>query len=223
MHRTATLALLLSACMANPARAGTLVTSAAALGANDFVDWGAPEPKPFFYPATSTNGGVSVLAFDNTAGVTVYSQGVGWNGNFAPGAHVLSDNNDTALEIDFDSLSVRGVGFQVQARAPGPFTAQLSTYDFNDNPIGIYTLSGNSTAANDNSAIFIGALDTTADIRKLTINVGGGALAVGQLDFVNPNLPLATPEPGSLTLLGVGALGMAGYAWRRKRRAACTG
>jgi hypothetical protein len=30
----------------------------------------------------------------------------------------------------------------------------------------------------------------------------------------------ATPEPASLTLLGVGALGLLGYGWRRRRRAA---
>jgi probable HAF family extracellular repeat protein len=31
--------------------------------------------------------------------------------------------------------------------------------------------------------------------------------------------PVEAPEPGSLTLLGLGALGLAGYAWRRRRAA----
>jgi hypothetical protein len=30
--------------------------------------------------------------------------------------------------------------------------------------------------------------------------------------------PSAIPEPGSLTLLALGALGVAGYGWRRRRR-----
>jgi hypothetical protein len=30
----------------------------------------------------------------------------------------------------------------------------------------------------------------------------------------------AVPEPASLTMLGLGALGFAGYAWRRRKKAA---
>jgi probable HAF family extracellular repeat protein len=41
--------------------------------------------------------------------------------------------------------------------------------------------------------------------------------------LLTPTDPLATPEPGSLTLLALGALGLAGHAWRKRRRSRITG
>ena len=38
--------------------------------------------------------------------------------------------------------------------------------------------------------------------------------------YVNPTGPAGLPEPGRLALFGLGALGLLGYEWRRRRRAA---
>jgi probable HAF family extracellular repeat protein len=52
--------------------------------------------------------------------------------------------------------------------------------------------------------------------------VGWGINPSGQTEafLARLNAPAVIPEPGSLTLLGLGALGLAGYCWRRAKRAA---
>jgi hypothetical protein len=46
------------------------------------------------------------------------------------------------------------------------------------------------------------------------------SFAIGALE-VTENGPQVTgvPEPGSLTLLGIGVLGLLGYGWRRRKQA----
>lgn len=61
----------------------------------------------------------------------------------------------------------------------------------------------------------------TAPIDTLEIVVASGGTEPLDLDnLVLTQTTTATPEPASLTLLGFGAVGLLGYGWRRRKRAA---
>lgn len=57
----------------------------------------------------------------------------------------------------------------------------------------------------------------------VTVTIYDTNLAGSGNDFAldDISLTVATPEPTSLVLFGCGALGMMGYAWRRRKQAAC--
>jgi hypothetical protein len=52
-------------------------------------------------------------------------------------------------------------------------------------------------------------------VANINAAIGGGATYFS----IGGTLAPAVPEPGSLTLLGLGAFGLFGYAWRRRRLA----
>jgi len=221
---TAALAVLALVPFANLAEAApVLVTSRSALGGTDFLDWGILGPTGTLVPNAFTitsSGGVEVEISKASAGdFQRREQAFSWTGNFEPGAPILYTNRTPGpISIDFGGL-VFGGGAQIQWVQFGSFTATIEAFDAADRSLGMFTLTGSSTPANDNSALFIGILDTAQSIARIEIGLTtDGAFAINRFDFVGtPHRPTQISGPGTPALIGTGLVGVA--ALRRRKRA----
>ncbi len=90
------------------------------------------------------------------------------------------------MRIEFDD-PVAGAGAQIQRNVLGPFEGSIEAFDVSDVSLGSFTLMGVSTFNADNSAIFLGVLSNTAEIKAITFDIVPGEgrdFAINQLDIV---------------------------------------
>jgi len=209
--------LLLGACETQAAP--ILVTSRAGLGGTDFVDWSQIGPdftrvlSPYF--ATS-NLGQPLVASLVSGTFRRLTQGWGWVDDFSAGDAVLYNENNGTLTIDF-SNDVAKAGANIQANYDGPFVARITAFDSSLNALASFTVSG--IGAGEGSAPFLGVSDAVNSIRRITFALDSAvaapnSFAINQFDFAVAS-PTAVPEPTSLAIFGLGAVGAAYRARRR--------
>jgi hypothetical protein len=186
---------------------------------NDYADCLNFGPAFTTLPSGSTlassNFGLPItVANANNTALEVRQQGVstGWNGNFASGDGVLWTSETTLfgngpLIINFP-VPIFGAGAQIQDVYYGAFTSTVSAYDSLGNLLATYSLAGNSTGAGDNSAIFLGILDSNAMISRMVFDMGDHNFGINQLDFLVCPGAVNVPIPGAAMLLGSGLLAL---------------
>jgi hypothetical protein len=227
--RTTLTAAVGAACLvwatADAASALTRVTNRAALGGNDAIDWSqlGSASTAVANPFTATSaGGVTATGTIPTGILARVDQGNGWNGSFAPGDAVLWTNaNPGPLSLVF-STPVFGAGAQIEANYFGAFTARIEAFNASGTSLGYFDVDGTSAPAGDNSAIFVGVLDSTADIKKLVFNVTKTANSA-ITDFAINKLSLQTtaaPVPTPALLPGLVGLGLSVWRQRKEKTAA---
>jgi PEP-CTERM motif len=212
---------------ATQASAATIAWNGA--GSNDFFDWGAqaalnPEGSFHASPVAVTSNLARTGSIADSSGFTRLVEGTDWFGNFAVGNNVLftGDTANTpaassAFTMNFNT-AVAGVGAKIQSNRLGGFTARLEVFN-GAVSLGVVNIAGTTDGAEDNSAPFLGALSDAVNITKavytLTSNTGDGLGINRELttDTLRQGQPV--PEPATIALVSIGALGA---AIRRRRR-----
>jgi hypothetical protein len=168
---------------------------------------------------TSTGGVGGSVNYYNLAVQCCVGLVGNFNGDFAPGDYVIT-SYQAPLTINFNT-PVQAAGAQIQYDlVSGNYTAEILAYN-GSTLLGSFTENGVSGDVGNNSNIFLGIQDSTADITSIvfeTFMVGSltqQSVAINQLTIEAP----ATPLPATLPLFATGLGGLGLLGWRRKRKA----
>lgn len=201
-----------------------LVTSRVALAGDDFIDWGnagaefSDPTNPF--NINSNNGIVTTVSQAGNSAFERRNQSSGWSGNFANGDELLwTQGGNGPMSLAFNQ-TIQGGGAQIMRNQFGAFVATIEAFDSGNNSLGSFNVNGNGTTNNDNSAIFVGVLSTSADIARISFSVSSTQdFAINQFDIVTGvalpnNVPLPAAAFAAPVLAGLGV----GFARKFRRR-----
>jgi hypothetical protein len=208
------LAMLLAVSGASPARADTVYNYA---GTSYGVCFGAYTTNCTSYSLTGT--------FDTTLSVAALESQTDF---VIPSADIESFSFTDGFEASLNQGTAQGAFFEITTNASGDITGWeviLSALPF--------PAPGSSTGA-EGAILSENGAASTADVSGSGVNFdcttsltsphgcaldfpGDAGLEVGGLGIWSPPATTATPEPSTLPVLGVGLLGLAVTAFRRRR------
>lgn len=203
------------------------VTSRAALGGTDSIDWGQFGATFTSVANPSSGSTTNSMGFNVSktlgGGFQRRDEGSGWTGNFSLGDRLLWVNNFGAtstnkLCIEFDS-DVGAAGANIMSNYYGSFVAKIEAFDSGGGLLGSYTQAGTSGSVRD-TAIFIGIMSDSCDIRKICFSLTSspfsaiGDFAINQVDIGECGQVIPLPSAAGLALASMGLV-----AARRRRMA----
>jgi hypothetical protein len=160
---------------------------------------------------TATNPGAGI----GTRGFPGYGLGANGFWNVGRGGFTGLNAGIGTMTYTFNSGPVSDVGALLNY-VPGGSDVIIAALDAGGNVLESYNISALapiSTPGQTNQGGFRGIVRADADIARFTVS--NATVALDDLTFSR-----VVPEPSALTLLGLGGLGLAGYAWRRRKQAA---
>ena len=230
-----TLALLCFGALAN-ADSFTTYATRAQQNPDDFIDWtqlgpdftisGTTIPSP--QVVSTFNGNLATVGNITGGDFLRVDQGLGWGGSFDNGEALIWTGNPNFGLGGFGPFSVAlqqpvaSVGFGIEADEIAPFTATTWAYDTNGNLLFTYTINGNPNCGyGAGCEAFVGIGDLSGpNIASVVISTDSGDPFWNNdfaIDAISTSA-LATPEPGSIALLGSGLIGIAGVLRRKLAR-----
>lgn len=182
----------------------------------DSLPGGTISPMPnidFFGSGPQFFGEGVTWSSEYTDSVFGYDNGYGFssNGYWGEGLIMAGTNNSTSTMTFTFATPVTGVGGLINY-APGYGSPVIAAYDSTSTLLETTTLSF-STGGGNNSGVFYGFLETTAQIKYFTLS--GAYIGIANLTTTEAS---PVPEPVSMTLF---CIGMTGLIASRRREKGC--